>query len=138
MIRIGIWPIRQTHNLSVVASYDITKRTSLSATWVYSTGNAVTFPSGKYYYNGMWIPYYSDRNGYRMPDNHRLDLNLHVEGKTGKRFVSSWDFSIYNVYNRYNAYTITFRESESKPGTMEAVRTSLFGIVPSITWNFTF
>jgi hypothetical protein len=126
------------HNISIVGSYNFNSRTSISATWTYSTGNAVTFPSGKYSFDGKFVPYYSERNAYRMPDSHRLDLNLHLEGKEGKKFSSSWDFSIYNAYNRYNAYTITFRENEDEPGVMEAVRTSLFGIVPSITWNFNF
>ena len=126
------------HDLSLVGTYKFNKRLSLSASWVYYTGNAVTFPSGKYIYDGYQLPYYTERNGYRMPDYHRLDLNFHIEGKEKKRFSSSWDFSIYNAYNRYNAYSITFQESEANPGTSEAVQLSLFGIVPSITWNFKF
>lgn len=128
----------KTHDISVVASYQLNERISLSATWVYYTGNAVTFPSGKYEYDDEIYPYYTERNGYRMPNYHRLDFNFHLEGKKKTRFQSSWDFSIYNAYNRYNAYTISFRESESLPGTTEAVKLSLFGIVPSITWNFKF
>ncbi len=130
--------IDKTHDISLVGSYQINKRWSVSATWVYYTGNAVTFPSGKYEYDGFTYPYYTERNGYRMPDYHRLDLNVHLEGKQKKRFKSSWDFSIYNAYNRYNAYSIDFQESETVPGTTEAVQLSLFGIVPSVTWNFKF
>jgi hypothetical protein len=126
------------HDLSVVLNYQFTKRLSLSSTWVYFSGNAVTFPSGRYEYDNKQWPYYTERNGYRMPEYHRLDLNLHVKGNGKKRFESGLDISIYNVYNRYNAYTITFRESESLPGTTEAVKLSLFGIVPSVTWNFKF
>jgi hypothetical protein len=126
------------HDLSVVGIYQLNKRLSISATWIYYTGNAVTFPSGKYEYEGNQIPYYTERNGYRMPNYHRLDLNLHLDGKAKKRFQSSWDFSIYNAYNRYNAYSITFQESETVPGATEAVKLSLFGIVPSISWNFKF
>ncbi len=128
----------KTHDLSIVGTYSLNKRLSLSASWIYYTGNAVTFPSGKYEYDGFQIPYYTERNGYRMPNYHRLDLNLHLSGKQKKKFQSSWDFSLYNAYNRYNAYTISFRESETVPGATEAVKLSLFGIVPSISWNFKF
>lgn len=128
----------KTHDISIVANYDLTKRLSISAAWVYYTGNAVTFPSGKYEYDNQIWSYYTERNGYRMPDYHRLDLNLHLKGKRTKKFQSSWDFSLYNAYNRYNAYSISFEESETNPGTTEAVKLSLFGIVPSITWNFKF
>lgn len=128
----------KTNDLSIVAMYELNKRWSVSAAWVFYTGNAVTFPSGKYEYDGQTWPYYTERNGYRMPDYHRLDLNIHLNGKEKRRFSSSWDFSIYNLYNRKNAYTISFQESETTPGTTEAVKLSLFGIVPSITWNFKF
>jgi len=128
----------KTHDISVVGSYQFSKKLSLSATWIYYTGNAVTFPSGKYEYGGIARPYYTERNGYRMPDYHRLDFNLHLVGATTKRFQSSWDFSIYNAYNRYNAYTISFRENEDNPNITEAVKLSLFGIIPSVTWNFIF
>jgi hypothetical protein len=131
-------PYDKTHDVALVMSYDFTKRLSLSGSWIYYTGNAVTFPSGKYEFDGYLASYYTERNGYRMPDYHRLDLNLHLAGKEHKRFKSSWDFSVYNAYNRYNAYLIGFRESENLPGTTEAVKLSLFGIVPSITWNFDF
>ncbi len=128
----------KTHDISLVGNFEINNKLSLSAAWVYYTGNAVTFPSGQYEYDGQIWPYYTERNGYRMPDYHRLDLNLHVNGKKRERFHSSWDFSVYNAYNRYNAYTISFQESESNPGATEAVQLSLFGIVPSVTWNFKF
>ena len=128
----------KTHDFSVVLSYQFTERLSLSAAWIYYTGNAVTFPSGRYEFDGNILPYYTERNGYRMPDYHRLDLNLHLDGKKKKRFNSSWDLSLYNVYNRHNAYTISFQESASVPGNTEAVQLSLFGIVPSLSWNFKF
>jgi hypothetical protein len=73
-----------------------------------------------------------------MPDYHRLDLNFHLKGKEHRKFSSSWDFSVNNAYNRKNAYSITFQESETNPGQTEAVRLSLFGIIPSVTWNFNF
>lgn len=128
----------KTHDLSLVAMYELNKRWSVSSSWVYYTGNAVTFPSGKYEYDGQILPYFTERNGYRMPDYHRLDLNLHLKGKDNKKYKSSWDFSIYNAYDRKNAYTIDFQESETAQGETEAVKLSLFGIVPAITWNFKF
>ncbi len=128
----------KSHNFSVVINYQPRKRLSLSASWVFYTGNAVTFPSGKYEFGEKLWPYYTERNGYRMPAYHRLDLNVHIKGKEKKRFESAWDLSVYNLYNRHNAYTITFRESETVTGTTEAVRLSLFGIVPAVTWNFRF
>jgi hypothetical protein len=73
-----------------------------------------------------------------MPHYHRLDFNIHIQGKERKRWETSWDLSAYNAYNRYNAYSIYFEESQVSPGTTEAVKLSLFGIVPSVTWNFKF
>jgi len=128
----------RSHDFSIVANYAFTPKLNLSATWVYYTGNAVTFPSGQYTIRDQVVAYYTERNGYRMPDYHRLDLNLHLKGKGKKHFSSSWDVSIYNVYNRYNAYSIYFRDSETNPGNMEAVKLSLFGIVPSISYSINF
>jgi len=134
------YPVRydKTHDLSLVAMQKIGKRLTLSCVWTYATGNAVTFPSGKYELQNSPVPYYTERNGYRMPAYHRLDASLSLSGKKNRRFVSEWDFSVYNLYNRRNAYMISFRESETVPGTTEAVKLSLFGIVPSVTYNFKF
>jgi hypothetical protein len=128
----------KTHDISVVGSYQFTDRLSLWANWVFYTGNAVTYPSGQYTFDGQTLPYYSERNSYRMPNYHRLDLNLHLLGKQKERYETSWDFSIYNLYDKYNAYTISFDESETTSGSNEATKLSLFGIVPSVTWNFKF
>lgn len=126
------------HDISLVGIYELSRRLSLSSVFVYSTGNAVTFPSGKYELNGMIIPYYTERNGYRMPAYHRMDISLKIKGKEGRRLQTSWDISAYNVYNRHNAYSIYFRESENNGGATEAVKLSLFGIVPSVTFNMSF
>lgn len=128
----------RTHDLSAVGMYQLSPRWNLSATFVYSTGNAVTFPSGKYTVDGRTLWYYTERNGYRMPDYHRLDLGATWEAAASKRFRSSWTFGLYNAYNRKNAYIIDFRESEANPNVTEAYRIALFGIIPSITWNFKF
>jgi hypothetical protein len=118
--------------------YELSPRWSFAATWVYYTGNAVTFPSGKYEVMGQVVNYYSERNGYRMPDYHRLDLGITLEGKKRERFESSWNLSVYNAYARENAFTIEFREDPNDPSKTQAVQTSLFRIIPSITYNFKF
>jgi len=128
----------RTHDVSVVGIYQFSKRWSFSSTFVYGTGNAVTYPSGKYDIGGLTTFYYSQRNGYREPSNNRLDIGATLEGKPHKKYHSSWTFGIYNVYNRRNPYAITFRDSKTVPGTTEAVETSLFGRIPSVTWNFKF
>jgi hypothetical protein len=134
------YPARQdrTHDVSFVLVYQILPRLNVAATWVYYTGNAVTFPSGKYEVMGQVVNYYTERNGYRMPDYHRLDLGITFDGKKRKRFESSWNLSIYNVYARENAFTITFREDPNDPSKTQAVQTSLFRIIPSLTYNFKF
>lgn len=129
----------RTHDLSIVGLYTLSKSWTLGATFVYHTGNAVTFPSGKYQVNGKSLFYYTERNGYRMPDYHRLDLSATYDPKPStERFHSSWTFGVYNAYNRKNAYTIDFREDKSNPNNTEAYKIVLFGIIPSVTWNFKF
>ena len=134
------YPAKQdrTHDISIVTTYELNERWSLSGTWVYSTGNAVTFPSGKYPIEGKTVNMYTERNGYRMPPYHRMDLGATRYNKKHKRFESSWNFSIYNVYARKNAFTITFEEDENDPTITNAVRLSLFSIIPSVTFNFKF
>lgn len=128
----------RTHDIAIVLSYRPIERLSIAANWVFYTGNAVTFPSGVYLVDGELVPYYTERNGYRMPDYHRLDMSVTLHGKKRKRFNSDLTLSIYNVYAQRNPYSISFRESEDNPGTTEIVKLSLFTIVPSITWNFKF
>lgn len=134
------YPAKQdrTHDLAIVGMYQLAPRWSLSANWVFNTGNAVTFPTGKYEVNGATTYLYTGRNGDRMPNYHRLDLGATFLAKKTRRFQSEWAFSLYNAYNRKNAYTISFRDSEKNPGTTEALRTALFGIIPSASWNFKF
>jgi len=126
----------RTHAISVVATYRISPRVSASGAWVYYTGDAVTFPTGKYAVDGQIVTLYSGRNGDRMPDYHRLDLGLNWQLKEHRHWSSELNFSVYNAYNRKNAFSISFEESETRPGTTEAVKTALFGMVPSVTWNF--
>ena len=128
----------RTHDLEMVATYQLLKKLNIAATWVYNTGDAVTFPTGKYTLDGQVQYLYSTRNGDRMPDYHRLDLGVTWTLKDTKRFYSDLNFSCYNVYNRKNAYSISFRETDTVPATTEAVKLSLFGVIPSVTWNFRF
>ncbi len=126
------------HDIAIVASYALSERVKLSGNWIYYTGAAVTFPSGKYEIEGISVPLYSERNGYRMPNYHRLDIGVTIDAKKKKRFESSWNFSVYNAYARKNAYAISFQQNADNPEKTEAVRTTLFRIVPSVTYNFKF
>lgn len=128
----------RTHDLSVVTMYELNKRWSLSGVFVYNTGNAVTFPSGKYSVEGNSTFYYTERNGYRMPAYHRLDFGATYTKPHKGRYESSWNFSIYNAYGRQNAYTITFEDHPDDPTRTRALQTSLFSWVPSVTYNFKF
>lgn len=128
----------RTHDISVVGIYDINPKVSVSALFVFYTGNAVTFPSGKYEVNGQTQYSFTDRNGSRMPDYHRLDLGVTWIRKSTEKYESSWNFSIYNAYGRENAFSISFRESETVPNKTEAVQISLFRWIPAITYNFKF
>lgn len=128
----------RTHDISVVANYDLNEKWSLSGLFVYNTGNAVTFPSGKYVVDGNTTFYYTERNGYRMPAYHRLDIGATYTKPKRKKYESSWNFSLYNVYGRENAYTITFEDDPDDPTRTRALQTSLFRWVPSVTYNFKF
>lgn len=130
--------IDKTHDLAVVATYQLNPKWSFSGLFVYSTGNAVTFPTGKYVLNEQSILQYSSRNADRMPAYHRMDLNATYEPESNKRFRGSWSFGVYNIYGRENAYSIAFKDNPDQPGTYRAVQTSLFRWVPNITYNFKF
>jgi hypothetical protein len=134
------FPARQdrTHDISVVGIYNLNKRWTFSSSLIYSTGNAVTFPAGKYRINNQLVYYYTERNAGRMPYNMRLDLSATLEGKNTGRFQSSWNFGIYNALARKNPYSIEFINDPNDPSKTVAEQTSLFGIIPSVTWNFKF
>lgn len=128
----------EPNNISIVGMYKLSKKWSLSATWVYNTGYPVSWPSGKYDVNGQPTYLYQSRNGYRMPDYNRLDLGATVIVKKTKKWESSWTFSVYNAYDRYNAYTITFEQNPKNLSQTQALQTTLFGIIPSVSYNFKF
>jgi len=128
----------RTHDLSVVGVYTVNPRWTLSGTFIYSTGNAVTFPTGKYMLNNMVVYQYANRNADRMPATHRLDFSATYEKPSKKRYQSSWSFGLYNVYGRRNPYSIAFKENQANPQKIDAVQTSLFQWIPSVTYNFKF
>ncbi|MEO8862642.1 MAG: TonB-dependent receptor [Ginsengibacter sp.] len=134
------FPARQdeTHSLSVVAIYKSNKKWTYSADFVYNTGNAVTWPSGKYNVNGSTIFYYAQRNGYRMPPYNRLDVSATLQGKIRGKYNHSWTFSIYNLYARENPYFVQFQNDPNDPQKTQAVQYSLFRLIPSVTYNFNF
>jgi hypothetical protein len=131
----------RTHNLNLVLTHTLTKRTSLSANWVFASGTPATFADNRLEFQDWDIPYNSTekRNNYRLPAYHRLDLSMTLKGKQLKRWKGEWVFSLYNVYARRNAYTIYFKQNEDDPTKREAVRLSIIGsIIPGITYNFKF
>ncbi len=142
------------HDVTVVFSYELNKKWSFGATWIYATGNALTLPQSRMFLNGPidlanvfsgnagigQIYYeYGDRNSYRQDAYHRLDISATLHVKKKKRWESSWNFSIFNVYNRYNPYFIYFDDSiNENTGAfqLKAKQVSLFPILPSVTYNF--
>lgn len=128
----------RTHDISLVGIYELNRKWTLSAAWVYYTGNAISYPSGKYQIDGKDVMYYAERNGYRAPAYHRLDLGATCLLKKTRKYESELAFSLYNAYGRRNAYMIQFKTNEDDPGKTSAYRYSLFTYIPSISWNFKF
>jgi hypothetical protein len=130
----------RTHNFSLVINHQFNKRVTLSANWVFSSGIAYTFPVAKYEQDGFLVPFYTDRNGYRLPSNHRLDLSLTFfrSMSSNKKNESSFNFSIYNVYARRNTYAYIFRQNKDDRTKTEAIKLYLFSIIPSFTYHFKF
>ena len=124
------------HDINIVAAYKLSDRWTINAAWVFNSGQAFTAPSSKYQIIDNWIYYYAERNGYRAPDYHRLDVSASWT-KRGKEVTREWVFGIYNLYNRYNPFLINFEDSENGART-RAIQYSLFGIVPSVSFNIKF
>lgn len=129
----------KTHNLSLTAAYQFTKKWSFGGIFTYQTGKAATFPNGKYQYQGITIANYGVRNANSLPAYHHLDLSATWTPKpdSQKRWKGEWVFSVYNVYGRSNAAAITFGQNLDT-GLSEARKMSIFGIIPSVTYNFKF
>ncbi len=128
----------RTHDISIVTILELNQKWTVSGVFVYYTGNAVTFPTGKYNLGGQTIFQYASRNGNRMPDYHRLDLSVTYENKRKKKNEGSWNFSLYNAYGRENAYRISFDDDPADKSRTQITQTALFRWVPSITYNFKF
>lgn len=134
------------HDISVSLSYEILRnKLNVSALWVYQTGNTMTMPIGYYFYMGSFITEYSDRNGYRMPPYHRLDLSVNWTIHKSSRFETGLNFSVYNVYNRKNPFFIFLETSTNVDVSnmdisinTQAYQMSLFPIIPSVMWWFKF
>lgn len=132
-------PFDKTHNLNIVTNYEFSKKISASAVWVYATGNPTTYPSGRFEINGEYFPIYSGRNEYRRPDYHRLDLSLTYIPRpdSKKRWKSEWNVSIFNAYNKKNPWMIMY-DQDADSGRPYAEMMYLFGVIPSVTYNFKF
>ncbi len=130
----------KTHDISLVMSYTLNKRWDFSANWVFSTGSAVTMPTGRFEFQGVIVPVYSDRNAARLPAYHRMDISATLKNKQkeGKKWKGEWVFSVYNAYMRKNAFQINFRQDENDPTITHAEKLYLFSIVPAVTYNFKF
>lgn len=129
----------RVHDFSITAAYNLTEKWTFGANFVFQTGRPVTYPNGQYEYEGLSIASYSDRNSNRLPSYNRLDVSAtYVPNKRPeKQWKGEWVFGIYNVYNRKNAASISFGQN-IETGANEATRTAIFGIVPSVTYNFKF
>jgi hypothetical protein len=128
------------HTIYVVGNYEVSKTVSVGANFVYSTGQPITYPVGRMEIGGTIVPIYSQRNAYRMPDYHRLDLSLtwKPQPKKLRKWEGEWNFSLYNAYGHKNAWAINFEEEPNNPYKTRARMTYLFSVVPSVTYNFKF
>jgi hypothetical protein len=129
----------KVNNLAVTGSYYLNPKWTFGANFIYQTGQPTTYPNGQYDYLGLSIPIYGLRNEERLPSFNHLDISATLTPKpnANKNWRGEWVFSIYNLYNRKNAASVGFRENVDT-GANEAVKTSIFGIVPSVSYNFKF
>jgi hypothetical protein len=133
------------HNLITVANYHISRRWRFSSTFIYNSGRPVTLPEMKYFFQGNQLVYYSERNKYRLPDYHRLDVSITLDEslRLKKKWKGSWTFSVVNLYSRKNAYSAFYQKEV--PNIRNDYRTfSLYKLyiigrpLPTLTYNFTF
>ena len=125
------------HDVSIVGMYKLNHKWDLSATWVYTSGQALTAPSAKYDIDEWTHYYYAERNGYRAPAYHRLDFGIN-NTKERPKYTRIWSFGVYNLYNHYNPYVITFENDDEKVTGTRTEQVSLFGIIPSVTYTIKF
>ena len=141
-INYGEWyltPYDKTHDISINSKFKINEKLTLNGNFIYQTGQPTNYPNAQYQYMNLSVPNYGLRNTNRLPNYHRLDLSLSLLPKKNinKRVNSEWVFGIYNLYDRDNASSILFRKNNESLKN-EAVQISIFGIVPSISYNFKF
>ena len=141
-INMGNWyntPYDKTHDFSFVSNYKLNEKITFNTNFIFQTGQPTTYPIGQYTYMDLNVPNYSMRNSNRLPNYHRLDISLTlIPNKNKKRdYKSEWVFGIYNIYDRENANSIKFQQNE-KTLKNEAIQLSIFGIVPSVSYNFKF
>lgn len=125
------------HDLSVVASYKINRKWSFSANFVYCTGEAITLPVYRYLAGGAVINQFGERNAYRMPPYHRLDLGITYQLHHNSTLQSNLDLSLYNVYSRANPFYIYYQTTDDFMN-IDINQVSLFPLIPTVKWNFTF
>jgi hypothetical protein len=127
------------HNIAITSSYEWNEKWSFGANFALQSGQPVTYPTGQYEYLGITVPSYGLRNENRLPAYHHLDIaaTLTPEKNKDRNWKGEWVFSIYNLYNRKNAASINFRQNVDT-GYNEAVKTSIFGVVPAVSYNFKF
>ena len=128
------------HNLNIVLLHELSKKVSLSATFIYASGSPYTLPASKYNFDYMSVSYYTSRNGYRLRDYNRLDLGIVLNFNKEGKFKSNLNISVYNVYGRKNPYTVLVRDADPDNGQSgkELAMIYLFRWLPSITYNFNF
>lgn len=143
-INSGEWynsPFDKTHDLSINTSYELSKKWSFNANFLLQTGQPTNYPVGQYEVQGLNVPIFDDnrRNADRLPAYHRLDLSatLTPDKNKNREWQGEWVFGLYNVYGRQNAASINFRQN-TETFRNEAIQTSIFGLVPSVTYNFKF
>lgn len=129
----------KTHNLAITSAYHLNEKWDFGANFILQSGQPVTYPDGKYNYLGVDVPSYGLRNRNRLPAFHHLDISATLTPSKNKdrNWKGEWVFSIYNLYNRKNAASMTFRQNTDTAAN-EAVKTSIFGIVPAVSYNFKF
>ena len=131
-------PYDKPHDFSINSEYILSKKLKIVGNFIYQTGQPTNYPNSQYTYMNLNVPNYGKRNSQRLPNYHRMDINLTLTPeKKNKKIESSWVFGIYNLYDRDNASSIIFRRNNETLKN-EAVQISIFGIVPSVTYNFKF
>ncbi len=133
-------PFDKTHDISFNGSYELNEKWKFGANFVFQTGQPTNYPTGQFEYQGLVIPVFdTPRNSERLPAYHRMDISATLTPRKNKnrKWQGEWVFSIYNLYNRRNAASITFGQNDETL-VNEATRTSIFGIVPAVTYNFKF